>query len=94
MSSELVFSQDEWQSLYCYIHKKSVPPNVAPPIKTVIIWIAKLGGFLDGKKDREPGIKCLWKGLRRLFDIAQSWKESEIIFRPGFQDLTVRHRIL
>jgi len=73
MSSELVFSQDEWQSLSCYVHKKSSPPHVAPPIKTVIIWIAKLGGFLGRKKDGEPGIKCLWKGLRRLFDIAQSW---------------------
>ncbi|MGI0480951.1 IS4 family transposase [Geminocystis sp. CENA526] len=73
MTSELVFSQDEWQSLYCYIHKTSSPPNVAPSIKQVIIWIAKLGGFLGRKKDGEPGIKCLWKGLRRLFDIAQSW---------------------
>ncbi len=74
MSSELVLSQDEWQSLYCYVHKKSDAPNEAPPIKTVIIWIAKLGGFLGRKKDGEPGIKCLWRGLRRLFDIAQSWK--------------------
>ncbi len=74
ISSESVFSEDEWQSLYCYVHKKSDAPNVAPSIKTVIIWIAKLGGFLGRKKDGEPGIKCLWRGLRRLFDIAQTWK--------------------
>ncbi len=74
MSSELVFSQDEWQSLYCYVHKKNDAPNVAPPIKTVIIWIAKLGGFLGRTKDGKPGIKSLWRGLRRLFDIAQTWK--------------------
>lgn len=74
MSSELVFTQDEWQSLYCYVHKKNDAPNVAPPIKTMIIWIAKLGGFLGRKKDGEPGIKSLWRGLRRLFDIAQTWK--------------------
>ena len=29
---------------------------------------------LGHKKDGEPGIKCLWKGLRPFFDIAQSWK--------------------
>lgn len=74
MSSELVLTQDEWQSLYCYIHKKNEPPNEAPPIKMVIIWIAKLGGFLGRKKDGEPGIKSLWRGLRRLFDITQTWK--------------------
>ena len=67
-----VFSQDEWQSLYCYIHKKANPPTKPPKIKTIIIWIAKLGGFLGRKNDGEPGIKCLWKGIRRLFDIAQS----------------------
>ncbi|MCL2930830.1 MAG: hypothetical protein MGG11_00545 [Trichodesmium sp. MAG_R03] len=48
---------------------------------TVIIWIAKLGEFLGLQKDGEPGIKCLWKGVKRLFDIALSWKEREIIFR-------------
>lgn len=85
MSSELIFSQDEWQSLYCYIHKKSSPPNVAPPIKTVIIWIAKLGGFLGRKKDGEPGIKCLWKGLRRLFDIAQSWTLAKLPSNKDFK---------
>ncbi len=74
MSSELVFSEYEWQSLYCYIHKKNDVPNEVPPIKTVIIWIAKLFRFLGRKKDGEPGIKCLWRGLRRLFDIAQTWK--------------------
>ncbi len=74
MSSELVFSEDEWQSLYCYINKKNDVPNEVPPIKTVIIWIAKLFRFLGRKKDGEPGIKCLWRGLRRLFDIAQTWK--------------------
>ena len=70
----MVFSEDEWQSLYCYVHKKSEPPNVAPPIKTMIIWIGKLGGFLGRKKDGELRIKCLWRGLRRLFDITQTWK--------------------
>ena len=83
ISCELIFSQDEWQSLYCYIHKKSHPPNVVPPIKTVIIWIAKLGGFLGRKNDGEPGIKCLWKGLKRFFDIAETWQLSKL---PSDQD--------
>lgn len=85
MNSELIFSQDEWQSLYCYIHKKSSPPAVPPPIQTVILWIAKLGGFLGRKNDGEPGVKCLWKGLKRLFDITETWQLTKSPSHNGFK---------
>ncbi len=32
--------------------------------------IATLGGFLGQKSDGEPGVKTIWRGLRRLHDIA------------------------
>jgi len=31
-----------------------------------------LGGFLGRRRDGEPGIKTLWRGWRRLADIAAS----------------------
>ena len=39
-----------------------------------MVWIAKLGGFLGRKNDGEPGVKSLWRGLKRLHDIASTWK--------------------
>ncbi len=39
-----------------------------------MVWIAKLGGFLARKNDGEPGVKSLWRGLKRLHDIASTWK--------------------
>ncbi|MCB9102656.1 MAG: hypothetical protein H6633_00225 [Anaerolineales bacterium] len=36
-------------------------------------WIAQLGGFLGRKSDGSPGVKVLWRGWRRLFDITQAW---------------------
>jgi|GEM_PF-2636548 len=50
ISCELIFSQDEWQSLYCYLHKKPRPPNQVPTIKTelsglpnwVVSWDEKM----------------------------------------------------
>jgi Transposase DNA-binding/Transposase Tn5 dimerisation domain len=32
------------------------------------------GGFLGRKGDGEPGVKTIWRGLRRLHDIAATWK--------------------
>jgi len=36
--------------------------------------IALLGGFLGRKGDEEPGVKTIWRGLRRLQNIAATWK--------------------
>ncbi len=36
--------------------------------------IATLGGFLARKGDGEPGVKTIWRDLRRLHDIAATWK--------------------
>ncbi|MFH0989484.1 MAG: IS4 family transposase, partial [bacterium] len=35
--------------------------------------LARLGGFLGRKGDGYPGVKVLWRGLRRLDDIAQAY---------------------
>jgi hypothetical protein len=63
----------EWQALYCFIHKTPVAPDQPPTIRQALRWIAQLGGFLGRKSDGEPGVKVLWRGWRRLFDIVQAW---------------------
>ncbi|MBB1631301.1 IS4 family transposase [Cupriavidus sp. UME77] len=32
--------------------------------------VARLGGFLARKGDREPGLKTIWQGLQRFMDFA------------------------
>ena len=63
----------EWQALYCFIHKTAVAPSQPPTLQQMLGWIAQLGGFLGRKSDGQPGVKVLWRGWRRLFDIAQTW---------------------
>lgn len=74
ISSDTVLEQHEWQSLYCHFHCTSVAVAQPPSLKQAIFWIAKLGGFLGRKNDGEPGVKTLWRGLKRLHDIAWTWK--------------------
>lgn len=74
----VVLTEYEWKALYSFIHKTALLPPQLPTLGQVTLWIAKLGGFLGRKADGPPGVKVLWQGWRRLFDITQTW----LIFNP------------
>ena len=73
-------SPDQWQALYCYVHKTQIPPQEPPTIAQAVLWIAQLGGFLARKSDGHPGPTTLWRGLQRLNDIVVSW----LAFAPTY----------
>lgn len=62
---------EEWQTLYCAIHKTSTPPTSPPSLGQAVCWIAQLGGFLGRKGDGLPGPLLLWRGLSRLLDMTE-----------------------
>jgi hypothetical protein len=70
---DIVLDKNEWQALYCVINRVSIPPTQPPTLKEATLMIAKLGGFLGRKSDGNPGVKVIWRGLRRLNDIAEGW---------------------
>ena len=72
--ADTVLETHEWQALYCTIHQTPLPPDAHPSLRTCVRWVAQLGGLLGRKHDGEPGVKTIWQGLRRLHDIAQTWK--------------------
>ncbi|HBE18628.1 MAG TPA: IS4 family transposase [Cyanobacteria bacterium UBA11149] len=72
-SCELILSPTEWQALYGTIYHKIYPNSHPPTFREAVAWIAKLGGFLGRKHDGLPGVKALWRGLRRLDDITTGW---------------------
>jgi hypothetical protein len=69
----VVLAPHEWQALSCTIHQTPLPPATPPTLRQAVRWIAQLGGFLARKGDGEPGVQTLWRGLRRLEDIAATW---------------------
>lgn len=71
---DTVLETYEWQSLCATINKNPIPPKKPPSLREAVGMIALLGGFLGRKSDGEPGIKTIWRGLRRLHDIAATWK--------------------
>ena len=72
-SCEVVFQTHEWQALYAFTYQTNVLPTTPPSLHETTCLVAKLGGFLARKSDGEPGVQTIWRGLRRLDDLAAMW---------------------
>lgn len=72
MACEALFAAEEWQALYCFLHKTNQPPQEVPSLGQVTHWVAQLGGF-TGSQNQQPGTMVMWQGLQRLRDITQAW---------------------
>ena len=70
--TELVADQ-EWKVLFMKVNKVNHLPKKTPTIGEVVVWIARLGGFLARKGDGMPGTLTLWRGWKRLTDLAEGW---------------------
>jgi hypothetical protein len=68
-----LLTEQEWQVLYCKVHNTTVLPPKPPALREVIVWIARLGGFLARENDGQPGAISLWRGWKRLTDLTQGW---------------------
>lgn len=70
----VLLDDDEWQGLYCRIHKVAIAPAKPPSLRQAVRWVGQLGGFQGRKSDGEPGIKAMWNGFQRLVDIAEMYR--------------------
>lgn len=70
----VLLDADEWQGLWCRIHRVAVAPATPPSLRQAVRWIGQLGGFLGRRGDGEPGVKAMWTGFQRLVDIAEMYR--------------------
>lgn len=63
----------EWKVLFRRVNKGTSLPENAPSMGEVVVWIARLGGFLARKSDGRPGTVTLWRGWKRLTDLTEGW---------------------
>jgi len=63
---EIVFTKQEWQTLFSLAtHSAQIPKN-PPTLKQAVTWIAQMGGYLNRKSDGPPGLITIWRGYRKL----------------------------
>ena len=73
--------EDQWKVLCTYINKTL--PKEPPTLYQAIRMIAKLGGFLGRKSDKEPGTTTLWRGLQRLDNMVDFYRINKSLQRAG-----------
>jgi len=62
-----ILSDDAWKSLWIHFNKKQLTSRVkVPTVKQAVLWIGRLGGHLNRKRDGMPGVRTLWRGWRDL----------------------------
>jgi hypothetical protein len=82
----VLLEREEWEALYCTIHRVATPPPQPPPLRQAVRWIAQLGGFLGRKHDGEPGVTVLWRGWQRLTDLTTMYR----LMRPPTRTKVLR----
>ena len=63
-----LLADNEWKVLFLKANRNKTVPKKPPRIGDVVIWVAKLGGYLARKNDGPPGTIALWRGWKRLAD--------------------------
>ena len=56
-----VLSEDEVEVLVCRFGKGMKPSELT--IGQAVLWIGRLGGHLNRKRDGMPGVRTLWRGV-------------------------------
>jgi hypothetical protein len=77
LDCEVIFEPSEWKSVYTILHI-DFPAAGCPTLNELVRAIARLGGFIDRKKNH-PGTQTLWVGLQRSYDLSNAWNA----FGPG-----------
>lgn len=63
-SCYIFLNKIEWKILFRKFKKGHKIPKKEPTVNQCVRWIGQLGGFLGRKKDKEPGIIYIWRGLK------------------------------
>jgi hypothetical protein len=83
-----LFEEEEWKSLYCFVHKTKRPPASPMTLGEATLMVGRLGGFLGRKRDGHPGAMVIWRGLQKLWFIRASWEA----FGPQSGETSVQRR--
>lgn len=84
----VIFSETEWQAAYVAINK--CKPDRTPTVREMLIFIARLGGYLNRKNDPEPGAKVIWRGLEYLRIFMEGWEVSQAFCSDAQSQFSVK----
>lgn len=74
LSCEVLLQPDVWRALYSRANRTSKSTPTTPSLGEVVLWIAKLGGYLNPKHDHPPGPTVMWRGFLVLHEITEIYR--------------------
>lgn len=76
ITADKLFKEYEWQCVYLFFNEPI--PLEPPPVREIILQIARLGGFKPTKdKTKLPGIKVMWLGFQKFEAAATMFKQCQ-----------------
>ena len=78
MPCDVAFCEREWKPVW-QVATGQAPPEAAPPLGEMVRLLGQLGGHNGRKGDGPPGAEAVWRGVRRMADLALAWQT----FGPG-----------
>jgi hypothetical protein len=73
-SCRVVFDKEEAEVLHLATRPRQPLPQQPATLQQAVRDVAKLGGYLGRRNDPPPGVKTIWRGLRRLEDLTSGYK--------------------
>jgi hypothetical protein len=70
---DAVFAAEEWKPVWRVIQQGPLPKR-PPPLGQFVGWLGRLGGHNGRRGDGPPGAEALWRGIRRMADLALAWQ--------------------
>jgi hypothetical protein len=64
-----MLEEDEWKLLYCVANKTNKEPKKPYTVKEAVEYLGRLGGPKRALSDGPPGVKTIWIGLMKLYNL-------------------------
>jgi Transposase DNA-binding/Transposase Tn5 dimerisation domain len=70
---DVVFAAQEWKPVWCVTQQAALPEQ-APRLGEFVGLLGRLGGHNGRRGEGPPGAEALWRGVRRMTDLALAWQ--------------------
>jgi hypothetical protein len=70
---DVVFAAEEWKPVWRVTQQAPLPKR-PPRLGTFVRLLGSLGGHNGRQGDGAPGAEALWRGIRRMADLALAWQ--------------------
>jgi hypothetical protein len=73
-SCEMYFQSSEWKAVWLVSNVSEPLPNQPPTLGEFMITVATLGGYVNRRQQGPPGVRTMWRGMRRLATLADAYR--------------------